>query len=126
LSEQMVQCGMFMHDNRLTPNDCYVKYSEYAAAGEDEPVKLVVEGQVTMVSKKYVKIVEDFNEFLNPADYAEGEEIADGQAIRAILYNVNDYAKAINDIDPVRVLVDVDGERRLVSLPLNAINPIKK
>lgn len=126
LSEQMVQCGMFMHDNRLTPNDCYVKYSEYAAAGDDEPVKLVVEGQVTMVSKKYVKIVEDFNEFLNPADYAEGEEIADGQAIRAILYNVNDYAKAINDIDPVRVLVDVDGERRLVSLPLNAINPIKK
>ena len=121
LTEQMVQCGMFMHGNRLTPNDCYVKYSDYANANDEDPIRMVVEGETTMVSKKYIKIVEDFNNFMNPADYIEGEEVHDGQTVRNILFNKHDYQSASTGVSPVRVLIDVEGGKSLISLPWNFI-----
>lgn len=127
LYEQMVHCGMFMNGNRLTPNDCYTKYSEYMNAKDDDNIRIIVEGQTTLVNKKYIKITEDVNEFINPNDYVSGEEISDmGEKLRDILFNIKDYEAAVKDTDAVRVMIDTpDGERKLVLLPCSSIKPVK-
>lgn len=127
LCEQFVHCGMFMNENQLTPNDCYTKYSDYMDAGENDNIRIIVEGQATLVNKKYIKITEDINDFVNPADYVAGEEISDfDEKLRDILFNIKDYNAAVRSTDAVRALIDTpDGDRKLVSLPCSSIKPVK-
>ena len=127
LYEQMVHCGMFMNGNRLTPNNCYTKYSEYMNAGDNDNIKIIVEGETTLVNKKYVKITEDVNDFINPGDYVAGEEITDlGEKLRDILFNIKDYEAAVRSTDSVRVLIDTsDDERKIILLPCGSIRPVK-
>ena len=123
LYEQMVRAGMFMNNNQITPNDCYVKYSEYKDAKDDDDIRLVIEGQTTYASKRYIRVLEDVNEFANPADYVDGVEVAsDGSTLRQLKINKKDYETGVGSSAPVRVLVDCDSEDcKAVQLPKGSL-----
>ncbi len=69
LFEQYVQCGMFMNGIKMTPDDCKVKYSDYANTDNDGKVPVLVENQKLLIDRKYIKILEDVNNFANISDY---------------------------------------------------------
>ena len=123
LYEQMVRAGMFMNNTQITPNDCYVKYSDYKDAKDDDDIRLVIEGQATYAAKKYIRVLEDVNEFANPADYIDGVEVAsDGHTLRQLKINKKDYETGVGSSAPVRVLVDCDSEDcKAVQLPKGSL-----
>ncbi len=125
LFEQMVPCGVFMNGNQITPNNCYVKYSEYIAANPDDDIRMVVESEQVFTKKKFVRVTEDVNEFANVNDYVEGVEISSaGYELRNILFNVRDYEQASGTSTPVRVLVtDENGDKSLIYLPAGSVRP---
>lgn len=127
LFEQMVHCGLFMNGNQLTPNNCYVKYSEYINAKDDDDIRMIIENQQTFAKKKYVKITEDVNDFANVNEYVEGVEVAsNGAELRNILFNIKDYEHATGSATPVRVLVtDETGDKNLIYLPANSVRPVE-
>lgn len=127
LFEQMVHCGIFMNGNQITPNNCFVKYSEYINAKEDDDIRMMIESEQVFAKKKYVKVTEDVNEFANVNEYVEGVEISSsGLELRNILFNITDYEHASGSSSPVRVLIsDESGERHLIDLPAGSIRPIE-
>src|SRR5574344_551251 len=127
LFEQMVPAGVFMNGARLTPNDCYVKYSEFVDAKQDDDVRLVVEGQQTFTGKKYVKVLADINEFANVNDYAYGHVLNEyGVPSGDILMNMRDYAAGAGDSAPVRSLVlNEDKKYVLTMIPKGSLEPSK-
>lgn len=123
LHEQMVHAGLFMNNNRISPNDCFVKYSEYKQATDNDDVRLIIEGETTFANKKYVKLLEDVNDFANPDDYVDGVEISfEGQVLRKLKMNVKDYETGVGSSAPVRVLIDCDvDECKLIQLPKGSL-----
>lgn len=116
LMEQMVHCGMFMNENQITPNDCFVKYSEYVNAEPDDNIRLVIEGQSTLASKKYVRVLEEINDFANVSDYVEGSLVVESEGSQGILnvyMNEKDYNKAMAPTDGVRCI----HESKLFTVP---------
>lgn len=127
LFEQMVHCGLYMNNNRLTPNSCFVKYSEYIAAQPEDDVRMVVENEQVFAKKKYIKVTEEVNEFANINDYVEGVEVTStGEVLRNVLLNLKDFNSSNGTSDPVRVLVTLeDGSKKLVNLPASSVRPIQ-
>ena len=123
LFEQMVQAGMYMNNNRITPSDCYVKYSEFMNAKDEDDVRLVVEGETLYANKKYIRVLEDVNDFANPADYIDGSEISSqGDVLRSVKINKKDYETAVGASSPVRVLVGCDTDQcKLIQLPKGSL-----
>ncbi len=123
LAEHMVQCGMFMNGNQITPNNCYVKYGDYIKAQPEDQIRLVIEGEAVMASKKYIQITEDINEFALPPGYIAAEEVSDdGSKIRDILVNVDEISAGGDPNDPISVLIqDLNGEYNSFNLPRNSI-----
>ena len=103
LFEQYVQCGMFMNGIKMTPEDCKVKYSDYANTDNNGKVPVLVENQKLLVDRKYIKILEDVNNFANISDYEKLNE--------NYYYNKKDLrlAESVHNMDnPVRILVNND------------------
>ena len=127
LFEQFVHCGMFINENQITPNNCFVKYSDFINAKNDEDIMIVIDGQKTIANKKYIRIMEEINDFANVNEYVEGVEIAgSGATLRNILFNISDYSKAAGTSAPVRVLVtDENNEQNLIYLPAGSIKPVE-
>ena len=123
LFEQMVQAGMYMNNNRITPSDCYVKYSEFMNAKDEDDVRLVVEGETLYANKKYIRVLEDVNDFANPADYIDGSEISSqGDVLRSVKINKKDYETAVGASSPVRVLVGCETDQcKLIQLPKGSL-----
>ena len=123
LHEQMVQAGMFMNNNRITSNDCFVKYSEYKDAKDEDDIRLVVEGQTVYASKKYVRVLEDENSFANPDDYIDGVEVSsNGDILRKVKINKKDYETAVGSSAPVKTLVNCETEEcKLIQLPKGSL-----
>ena len=122
LFEQMVHCGMFMNETCLTPKDCFVKYSEYINAEDDDKIRLVVEGENLLVDKKLVRVTDDINEFANLNDYVRGNFLSEGQKPVEVALNIKDYRKATNQMSPVRVIL---GES-LKTMPAGSLEVIEK
>ena len=127
LFEQFVHCGMFINENQITPNNCFVKYSDFINAKNDEDIMIVIDGQKTIANKKYIRIMEEINDFANVNEYVEGVEISgSGATLRNILFNISDYSKAAGTSAPVRVLVtDENNEQILIYLPAGSIKPVE-
>ena len=127
LFEQFVHCGMFINENQITPNNTFVKYSDFINAKNDEDITIVIDGQRTVANKKYIRIMEEVNDFANVNEYVEGVEIAgSGATLRNILFNISDYSKAAGSSAPVRVLVtDENNEQSLIYLPAGSIKPVE-
>ena len=127
LFEQFVHCGMFINENQITPNNTFVKYSDFINAKNDEDITIVIDGQRTVANKKYIRIMEEVNDFANVNEYVEGVEISgSGATLRNILFNISDYSKAAGSSAPVRVLVtDENNEQILIYLPAGSIKPVE-
>lgn len=115
LYEQHVACGMFINDMCITPRDCYVRYCDFANANANTQVPIMVEGTNTFVEKKYLRILENINDFANINDYKQGIMNISGETV---LYNSKDYAICESNAEyPVRTLMKgEDGEWHLVNL----------
>lgn len=125
LYEQMVECGIFMNNVRISQPGCYVKYSDWKNAKDDDNLNILMLNESHLMQKKYIKILEDENAFANPDDYVEGVEVTeDGQAIRNVLININDYLAAEGGNNAIRVLVTTDNKKQLIMLPKDALKTL--
>jgi hypothetical protein len=106
LFEQFVKCGIFMGNTPIKLNNCYVKYSQWRDARIDENVNVISDGQLNILPKQNVKVLEDPNNFANPEDYVEGVVVdsASGEATANVLINAIDYVRAVGDSDPVKII----------------------
>jgi len=106
LFEQYVRCAIYLGNVPVKLNDCYVKYSSWEKAKDDQQVKVLMEGNNTFMPKSQVRILEDLNDFANEDNYVPGviidEETED--VLENVLINAIDYTEAIGDADPVRVI----------------------
>lgn len=124
LSESMVRCGMFVNNNQITPNGCYVKYGDFVNAKDDEQIRIVVEGESVLASKKYIKVLEDINSFAVPSGFVSAEEISEiGVKLRDILVNVQEFEAAASATDPVTAMVynNASGDYDSYVLPKESI-----
>ena len=122
LFEQMVHCGMFMNEMQITPNDCYVKYSEYINAKDDDKIRLVVEGESILASKKLVRVTDDINDFANLNDYVKGNMVVEGANPVEVAMNIKDFRKAQNGTSPVRCIF----ESSLRMIPAGSLEVVEK
>ncbi|MFW6311168.1 MAG: hypothetical protein ACOC1K_02920, partial [Nanoarchaeota archaeon] len=83
LFEQWVRCGIFMETIPVKTSNCYVKYSDWKVAKDDDSIGVIVEGNNILTPKNHVRIFENVNDFANLENYVEGVEIdeATGDAI---------------------------------------------
>lgn len=127
LFEQYVHCGMFINENQITPNNTFVKYSDFINAKDNEDITIVIDGQKTVANKKYIRVTENVNEFANVNEYVQGVEVTEsGAELRNILFNITDYTHAAGTTTPVRVLVtDENNEQTLIYLPAGSIKPVE-
>lgn len=111
LFEQYVRCGIFMGNSPIKTNDCYVRYSDWTEATNEQQIPMVVEGQQVLLPKIQIRIFEDVNKFANLDNYVEGVIIDEvtGEAIENVSINVLDYTEAIGDADPVRIIRGGEG-----------------
>ena len=116
LFEQYVKCGMFMNDMKMTPDDCKMKYSDYVNAANDDKVSVLVENQKLSIDRKYMRVLEDVNDFANITDY---EKLSD-----KYYYNKKDFslAESVGNMGkPVRVLADNGEKWELLTVPANTL-----
>ena len=52
---------MFMNNVQITPSDCYVKFSDYLNASDNDNINIVIEGETTEASKKYIRLCESID-----------------------------------------------------------------
>ena len=115
LYEQMVHCGMFMNGNQITPNDCYVKYSDYISAPADTDISIIIEGERVFASKRFIRILEDVNSFANINDYVKGTYVAEG-ASSAVLANRRDFGTSA-----CRILINEGDKCVLRTVPSESV-----
>lgn len=112
LFEQYVKCGIYVGQAAVKTSDCYVRYSDWAEASDNDQINIVVEGQLTLLPKVQIKIFENTNDFANLDNYVEGvvvDEVTE-EAIENVRINVVDYTEGIGDADPVRIIRGGDDE----------------
>lgn len=128
LYEQMVECGIYMNNICISQPNCYVKYSDWQEAKEDDNINILMLNESHVMQKKYVKIHEDINSFANPDDYVAGVEVtSDGEAVRNVLINIADYMTAEGGNNGIRVLVDTPNEtenKKLIVLPKDSLKTL--
>lgn len=108
LFEQFVRCGVYMGNTPIKTSNCYVKYSDWAKSANDQPINVMVEGQLNIMPKHHIRIYENINEFANPEGYIEGVIVDENEkAIENVMINVEDYTNGLGDSSPVKVLKNV-------------------
>jgi hypothetical protein len=109
LFEQYVKCGIFYRTVPVKINGCYVKYSDYLQGSPN--VNVLIEGDLSIIPRDQVQVLENPQDFANPQDYVEGVEIntETGEAINNIMIHAGDYISSIGDADPVRIIQGIDG-----------------
>ena len=134
--ESYVNCGLFINDVQVTPNDCKVQLLEWLTAPDDKEINLIIEGEKAPALKKYIKLTENIDDVVDMANYAEGKMtiIVEGVSQETdVILNIKDYRnyKNVNESNiPVRVLLkDEVGETHLRyiaggSLRLNESNDV--
>ena len=104
--ESYVSCGLFVNGMKITPNDCYVKVSDYFSTNENDEVNIVIEGEKTSAIKRYVNLTENINDVIDVANYVPGKIVHNGMN-EDILIHIGDYMKYKNlkeSYETVRVL----------------------
>lgn len=119
LFEQYVKCAIYMGNVPIHFNNCYVKYSSWDSAKDDQQVKVLVEGNHTFMQKSQVRILEDINDFANEDNYVPGAIIDEKteDVLENVLINAIDYTEAIGDADPVRVIKGQGEAQEMQTMP---------
>ena len=118
--ESYVNCGMYVNNTQVTPNDCKVQLLEYMKASDNTEINIIIEGEKTKVAKKYVRINEDLNDVMDLANYSPGTMtfVVEGVVQKTdVLVNVRDFSNYVmmnESTIPVRTLIFADnGETHL-------------
>lgn len=122
--ESYVNCGLFVNNTQVTPNDCKVQLLEYMRSNDEAEINLIIEGERTTAQKKYIRITESLNDIVDLANYAKGTMtyIVEGTVQKTnVLVNVRDfqtYAITNESTVPVRTLIfDDNGETHMSNIP---------
>lgn len=122
--ESYVNCGLFVNNTQVTPNDCKVQLLEFMTAKDDAEINLIIEGEKTTAQKKYIRITESLDEILDLANYSKGTMtyIVEGvEQNTDVLINTRDYQTymVMNEATvPVRTLIfDENGETHMSNIP---------
>lgn len=124
LMEQYVACGIYQSGIRVTANDCYVNYAEYDRKKDYQNVSVINEGSTVLIPKRNIRIFEDVNEFANVDNYVEGVYMNGEQAAQNILINAIDYTDAIAGNEPVRCIINLEENPKVVELPKDSIRTL--
>ena len=122
--ESYVNCGLFVNNTQVTPNDCKVQLLEFMKANDDDEINLVIEGEKTQAQKKYIRITESLDEIIDLANYSKGTMtyIVEGVEQKTnVLINTRDYQTYMvmnEETIPVRTLIfDENGETHMSNIP---------
>ena len=122
--ESYVNCGLFVNNTQVTPNDCKVQLLEFMTAKDDAEINLIIEGEKTTAQKKYIRITESLDEILDLANYSKGTMtyIVEGvEQNTDVLINTRDYQTYMvmnEETVPVRTLIfDKNGETHMSNIP---------
>ena len=122
--ESYVNCGLFVNNTQVTPNDCKVQLLEFMTAKDDAEINLIIEGEKTTAQKKYIRITESLDEILDLANYSKGTMtyIVEGVEQKTdVLINTRDYQNymVMNEATvPVRTLIfDENRETHMSNIP---------
>lgn len=122
--ESYVNCGLFVNNTQVTPNDCKVQLLEFMTANDDAEINLIIEGEKTKAQKKYIRITESLDELIDLANYSKGTMtyIVEGVEQKTdVLINTRDYQTymVMNESTiPVRTLIfDENGETHMNNIP---------
>lgn len=114
--ESFVNCGLFVNNTQVTPNDCRVQLLEWIKAKDEDEIDIILEGEHTKAMKKFIRVTESLDEVMDLTNYAKAtfNYIVEGkQASEDVLVNIRDYQRymMVNEsYSPVRALVfDEDG-----------------
>jgi len=127
LFEQYVKCGIFMDSTPIKVNDCFVKYSLWENATNEQLIPILIEGSSTFVIKSRIRIFENLNDFAGEDNYIPGviiDEITE-EVVENILLNAIDYSNAIGDADAVKIIkVLPDGTQEMQTLPRSSLRTL--
>ena len=122
--ESYVNCGLFVNNTQVTPNDCKVQLLEFMTAKDDSEINLIIEGEKTTAQKKYIRITESLDEILDLANYSKGTMtyIVEGVEKKTdVLINTRDYQNYMvmnEETVPVRTLIfDENRETHMSNIP---------
>ena len=122
--ESYVNCGLFVNNTQVTPNDCKVQLLEFMTANDDAEINLIIEGEKTKAQKKYIRITESLDDLIDLANYSKGTMtyIVEGVEQKTdVLINTKDYQTymVMNESTiPVRTLIfDENGETHMSNIP---------
>lgn len=127
LFEQYIRCGIFVESTPVKTSNCYVRYSDWKDAKDDDNLNVVVEGHINILRKDNIKIFEDVNDFANLENYVDGVEIDEvsGDIIGKVKINAKDYTEAVGDAAPVRIIRgDEATEPRIETVPRVSLNTL--
>ena len=122
--ESYVDCGLFVNNTQVTPNDCRVQLNEWMNAKDDEEIDILLEGVKTKAMKKYIRVTESLNEVINLNNYTNATMtyLVEGVEEKTnVLVNIRDYQKYMmikESAETVRTLVfDEDGNSHMKNIP---------
>ncbi len=72
LFEQLIKCGIFMNNVPIKTNNCFVQYSDWLDAKDNENINVIIEGTVNLFPKSHIQLFEDVNDFANVNDLIPG------------------------------------------------------
>jgi hypothetical protein len=127
LFEKYVKCGVYLGNVPIKMNDCYVKYSQWENAKDEQQIKVLVEGNATFMPKSQVRIYENPNDFANPDNYVPGVIINEEteEPYENILLNAIDFVRAIGEADGVEIIKTLeDGSQEIQSMPKSSIRAL--
>ena len=128
LFEQFVKCGIYHGNVPIRLNDCYVRYSSWEKATDDQQVRVLVEGNTVFFPKMQVRILEDINTFANPDNYIPGvfiDELTGESTGENILIDAIDYTNAVGDSDMVKIIIELpDGTQEFQTAPKSKIKTL--
>jgi len=122
--ESFVNCGLFVNNTQVTPNDCRVQLLEWVKAKDEDEIDIILEGQKTKAMKKFIRITESLDDVMDLANYAKATMtyIVEGVVEKNdVLVNIRDYQRYMmvkESYTPVRTLVfDEDGTTHMKNIP---------
>ena len=126
LFEQYIKCGIYMGNVPVKMNDCYVRYSDWNEANEEQFINVLIEGFSQLMSKRQIKILQDINEIANQDNFVPGVIIDENteDVVENILINAIDYTEAVGDADPIRVIVEGPQGQEFQSLPKSRVRTL--
>lgn len=124
LYEQLVSCGIFQEGTQINGEKCFVNYAEWERKKDWQNVTVISEGSHILMPKKNVKLFEDVNDFASMNDYIEGVYMDKNQAESNIMINALDYSGAEAGNEPVRCIIGLGEEPKLVTLPKDSIRTL--